>query len=167
MASLLHPTVRLDLRRRFDCASLRVHAERRAIPFFSFLFQGGVYQSPETNLPPQHVSIIIILPIYTTALVHNKHICLSVRPVCLSGERENFIRIPQPKPVSANSTPCKSSNHQHLLRGSWVSDKVSCLPRHAFYSVSDARRPDYQTPLIMQACCWRVLLWTIACSFRR
>ena len=102
MASLLHPTVRLDLRRRFDCASLRVHAERRAIPFFSFLFQGGVYQSPETNLPPQHVSIIIILPIYTTALVHNKHICLSVRPVCLSGERENFIRIPQPKPVSAN-----------------------------------------------------------------
>lgn len=47
--------------------------------FLSFLFQGGVYQSPETNLPPQHVSIIIILPIYTTALVHNNiSDCLSV-----------------------------------------------------------------------------------------
>ncbi len=47
--------------------------------FFFFLFEGGVYQPPETNLPPHDVSIIIILPIYTTALVQFTITYLTVR----------------------------------------------------------------------------------------
>ena len=60
---------------------------------FFFLFQGGVYQSSETNLPPQHVSIIIILPIYTTALVQFHNNISDRLSVCLApGTRPEDVR---------------------------------------------------------------------------
>ena len=123
-----------------------------------FLFQGGVYQSLESNLPPQHVSIIIILPIYTTALVQFHNNTPVLRPESVG---TYFIRTTQPgnlKPELA--TPLQ----RHLLKtqGSWVSDKASCLPRHPFSSVSDSQRPDYQTPLIVAG----VLLACLAIDYR-